>query len=151
MKFLTVSGVIGRRFFKSPDLLLFCATSVSLQVLAKTLINEKPACDFYKQIGCSPRARKENCDCTLLSSKIMFKNFSNNSLIHALILTAVILWMKGNNQEKKNDLRNALRCYTEAIDMKCKYDDLNFSLYWRRSLIHHLLGRFRRNLFSVLG
>ena len=130
----------------SPDLLLFCATSVSLQVLAKTLINEKPACDFYKQIGCSPRARNENCDCTLLYSKIMFKNFSNNSLIHVLILTARALWRKGNNQEKKNDLRNALGCYTEAIDVKCKDYKLNFILCWARFSIHNLLGEFRRHI-----
>jgi len=53
----------------SPDLLLFCAISVDLQFLAKILINEKRACDLYKQIGCFPKARKENCDYTLLSSK----------------------------------------------------------------------------------
>jgi len=53
----------------SPDLLLFCAISGDLQFLAKTVINVKRACDVYKQIGCFPKARKENCDCTLLSSK----------------------------------------------------------------------------------
>jgi len=50
----------------SPDLLLFCAISVDLQFLAKILINEKRPWDFYKQIGCFPKARKENCDYTIL-------------------------------------------------------------------------------------
>ena len=47
----------------SPDLLLFFATPVALQVLAKTLINKKLAMQ-NKSV-----ARKENCNCTLLSSK----------------------------------------------------------------------------------
>ena len=130
----------------SPDLLLFCATSVGLQVLAKTLINEKPACDFYKQIGCSPKARKENCDCILLSSKSNVKSFANNSSIHILILTATTLGLKGQIQKNKHDLRNALSCYTEAIDVKCKDDGLNSSLYFMRSTIHLLLGEFRRHI-----
>ncbi|XP_020609959.1 uncharacterized protein LOC110048534 [Orbicella faveolata] len=45
-------------------------------------------------------------------------------------------YVKGNIQEKKNDLRNALSCYTEGIEVKCKDDNWNFKLYLKRSLIH---------------
>ena len=82
----------------------------------------------------------------------MFKSFTNNSSIHVLILTVSTLWMKGNIKKEKNDLRNALSCYTEAIEVKCKNDGINFCLYLMRSRIHYILGEFRLHyLFFVLG
>ena len=76
----------------------------------------------------------------------MFKSITNNSPIHNLILTARIHEIKGEIQEKKNNLRNALSCYSEGIELKCKNDKLNFSLYLKRSRIHQLLGKFRRHI-----
>ena len=80
----------------------------------------------------------------------MFKISTNNSSIHFLILAVLTHYVKGNIQEKKNDLRNALSCYTEGIEVKCKNDKLNGELYLRRSQIHYLLGEFRRHIcFSL--
>ena len=75
----------------------------------------------------------------------MFKKFTDNSPIRVLILTATIHWIKGI-KEKKSDLRNALRCFTEGIEVHCKDDRLNAKLYGLRSSIHHSLGEFRRNI-----
>ena len=76
----------------------------------------------------------------------MFRNFTNNSPIRVLILTADTLRIKGLFEEKKNDLRNALSCYTEAIEVKCKDDNRNLLLYLGRSQIHQQLGKFRRHI-----
>jgi len=76
----------------------------------------------------------------------MFKISTNNSSIHFLILAVLTHYVKGNIQEKKNDLRNALSCYTEGIEVKCKDDNWNFKLYLKRSLIHQGLGEFRLHI-----
>ena len=80
------------------------------------------------------------------AQKIMFKSFTNNSSIRVLIFAAIKLSIKGQIQEKKNDLKNALSCYTEAIEVKCKDDELNSSFYILRWRIHYLLGEFRRHV-----
>jgi len=78
----------------------------------------------------------------------LIKNFTINSPIRGLNLTARTLRIKGEIQEKKNDLTNALSCYTEGIEVKCKEDNLNARLYWMRYWIHQLLGEFKRLQYS---
>jgi len=51
--------------------------------------------------------------------------------------------IKGKIQEEKYDLRNALSCYTEGIEVKCKDARLNFVLYFDKSKVLKLLGEFR--------
>ena len=91
--------------------------------------------------------RKQNCDCTLLSSQT--KKFTDNSPICVLILTARIHFIKGRI-EMKNDLRIALSCFTEGIEVNCKEDRLNAMLYSNRSNIHHNLGKFTRHIRFLL-
>ena len=57
------------------------------------------------------------------------------------VLTAWSHFKKGLTEEE-NDLRNALTCYTEGIEVNCKDDALNAGLYFLRSRIHHRLGEF---------
>ena len=90
---------------------------------------------------------KQNCDCILLSSQIyIFEKFTDNSLIHVFILTALTHLIKGIIELEKNDLRNALSCFTEGIEVNCKGDRLNAMLYFVRSTIHGTLGKFTRHI-----
>ena len=75
----------------------------------------------------------------------MFKNFSKNCPIHVLNLTARTHWIKGNI-EQKSDLKNALSCFTEGIEVNCKDDALNARLYVSRSEIHDSLGELTRHI-----
>ena len=76
----------------------------------------------------------------------MFKKFSDNSPIFVLILTARTHWIKGFIELEKNDLRNALSCLTEGIEVHCKDDRLNAMLYLDRCTIHKKLGKFTRHI-----
>ena len=89
--------------------------------------------------------RKQNCDCTLLSSQKMPKKSTDNSPIRVLILTAKTHLIKGVIEEK-NDLRIALSCFTEGIEVNCKDDRLNAALYVHMSRIHQNLGKFTRHI-----
>ena len=80
----------------------------------------------------------------LTHTKKMFKKFTDNSPIRVLILTAMTRLMKGGEEE--NDLRIALSCLTERIQVNCKDDKLNAMLYFCRSNIHHNLGKFTRHI-----
>ena len=48
--------------------------------------------------------------------------------------------IQGTQEEKKNNLRNALRCYTEGIQLKCKDEKLNAGLSFFRANIRQRLG-----------
>ena len=74
----------------------------------------------------------------------MFETFTVNSPIRVLILTARIHLIKGA-KEAKNDLRIALSCFTEGIEVNSKDDRLYAVLYHNRSIIHHSLGMFTRH------
>ena len=80
----------------------------------------------------------------------MFKNFTNNFPIRVLNLTARTHWIKGMIEEK-NDLTNALSCYTEGIEVNCKDDLLNTKLYLFRASIHCSLGEFTRHISFTLA
>ena len=72
------------------------------------------------------------------------KNSSTYSLICVLIFSARAQLLKGRIEYEKGDFRNALSCYTEGIELKCKDDELNASLYLARLLSHKQLGEFTR-------
>ena len=72
----------------------------------------------------------------------MFKRSTTYSPIRVLILTAIKLCTQGKLEDRKNNLRNALSCFTEAIELKCKFDTLNAELYSIRADIHICLGEF---------
>ena len=76
----------------------------------------------------------------------MFKISANNSSIRFLILTVVAHYVEGTIQMTKNDLRNALSCFTEGIEVKCKDDYWNFKLYRDRLQTHRQLGEFRLHI-----
>ena len=65
----------------------------------------------------------------------------------ALILSARVQYLKGNLEHDKNDLRQALSCYTEGIELKCKDDKLNANLYLMRAHSHMHLGELTRLVF----
>ena len=75
----------------------------------------------------------------------MPKKSTDNSPIRVLILTAKTHLIKGVIEEK-NDLRIALSCFTEGIEVNCKDDRLNAVLSLCRSNIHHNLGKFTRHI-----
>ena len=82
---------------------------------------------------------------SLKLTKKVSKIITDNSPIRVLILTALTHLIKGNI-EQKSDLRKALSCCTEGIEVHCKDDSLNAKLYSLRSSIHHNLGEFTRHI-----
>ena len=60
--------------------------------------------------------------------------------IPVLILSAKAQLLKGEVQHDKKDFREALRFYTEGIELQCKDDKLNAKLYFRRAHSHRHLG-----------
>ena len=72
----------------------------------------------------------------------MFKRSTNYSPIRVLILTAIKHWIQGIQEHLKSNLGNALSCYTEGIEVKCKADSLNARLYFLRSHIRQFLVEF---------
>ena len=60
--------------------------------------------------------------------------------IRGLILSAKAQLLKGEVEHGKDDFREALSCYTEGIELKCKDDKLNAKLYLRRAHSHGHLG-----------
>lgn len=73
---------------------------------------------------------------------IMLKRSTNNLSIRVLIFTAGKHMIQGGLEVNKNNLRNALSCYTEGIALKCKDDSLNATLYLLRANIRQSLGEF---------
>ena len=56
----------------------------------------------------------------------------------------------GDVAHHKGEFKNALRFYTEGIDVKCKNDGLNAELYFSTSLSHYHLGEFTRPFVFLL-
>ena len=79
----------------------------------------------------------------------MPKKSTDNSPIRVLILTAKTHLIKGVIEEK-NDLRIALSCFTEGIEVNCKDDTLNAVLYLLRATIQENLGEFTRYIHFPL-
>jgi len=46
----------------------------------------------------------------------------------------------GDAEHDKGEIQNALIFYTQGIDVKCKEDQLNALLYFKRSKLHFHLG-----------
>ena len=76
----------------------------------------------------------------------MLKKFTDNSSIRVLIPTAKTHLIKGVIEQEKNDLRNALSCFTKGIEVNSKDDRLNALLHFSRSTIHHYLGMFTQHI-----
>lgn len=72
----------------------------------------------------------------------MFKRSTNYSPIRVFILTAWKHCTQGSLEYQKNNLRNALSCYTEGIEVRCKNDNVNGVLYFLRANIRQRLGEF---------
>ena len=74
----------------------------------------------------------------------MFKPSTTYSPIRVLILTAMKHLIQGILENQKNNLTNALSCFTEGIELNCKNDhcNVNADLYFLRADIHHRLGEF---------
>ena len=68
--------------------------------------------------------------------------------IRVWFLTGLENEFKRGAESKKNDLRNALRCFIKGIDMNCKDEGLNlFHLYSIRAGLHLFSGEFTRLYF----
>ena len=52
--------------------------------------------------------------------------------------------LKGNIELNKNDFRQAISCYTEGIELKCKDDKVKASLYLGRMLSQVEMGECTR-------
>ena len=72
----------------------------------------------------------------------MFKLSTTYSPIRVLILTAMKHLTQGKLESQKNNLRNALSCFTEGIELDSKNVTTNLELYTLRAGIHHRLGEF---------
>ena len=68
----------------------------------------------------------------------------------ALILSARVQYLKGQLEHDKNDFRQALSCYTEGIELKCKDDKLNVELYFGRAHVHKHLGELTQLVFLIV-
>ena len=82
----------------------------------------------------------------LTHTKKMFKKFTDNSPIRVLIFTAMTYFAKKATKLDKIDLRIALSCFSDGIEVNCKDDRLNAWLYFGRSTIHGRLGKFTRHI-----
>ena len=58
----------------------------------------------------------------------------------------MVEFSKGNIEEHKKDFRQAISCYTEGTELKCKDDKLNAKLYFRRAHSHRRLGELTQLL-----
>ena len=67
--------------------------------------------------------------------------------MRVLILSAIGKYVKGDMEREKNDYEKALSYYTEGIELKCKDDETNGTLYFRRSHSHNHLGELTRLFF----
>ena len=47
----------------------------------------------------------------------------------------------GDARLNKNDFDNALEFYTRGIELKCKDDQLNATMYTNRARVHFCMGR----------
>ena len=61
--------------------------------------------------------------------------------IRVLILSALVKCRKGELEHDRKNFRKALSYYTEGIELKCKDDETNAKLYYRRSHSHWHLGK----------
>lgn len=80
----------------------------------------------------------------------MFHRISLNFVFICFILARAIAYnVKGNETYRRKDFSDAIRFYTEGIEVNCKDDELKAKLYSNRAKAHFRLGEMFE-FFSVI-
>ena len=96
-----------------------CAISVDFPFFAKT---EKNETSTSRSAALHSQKKKEKM---IALTKKMFKRSTSYSLTYILIFTVGKHLIQGIQEYEKGNLRNALSCFTEGTELKCKNDSLN--------------------------
>lgn len=65
-----------------------------------------------------------------------------------LLGIAEVLNNEGDEEFRKNELKNAIHSYTEGIDVQCEDKELNAKLYSNRATAHCFLGEYTYSVFT---